>query len=439
LNRTSRGTAAPAALLGTLLAAVPSAAAPEAPAPEVAEDPWDEAVLMALADDVVRVASYYAQDERQAPGLVTVVTRREVLGLGARTVADVLRTLPGVDLVLSNDGRLRPAFRGLDQRADVLLLLDGQRVNDPLTGAAVDELPASVLERIEVIRGPGSALYGSNAFLGVVSLTTRDAGPLQTAVRYGSFATVGLSASVGDGSGPWRYGLVADVARSDGLDLVLRSDRLLDTDPEVTRVPHAVDGSWGRLTTRLTAGRGPVDVGVALYGETRGPYVGPTNILALGSELTDHFASAWARLEVEVLALDGHTPVEQTVRIRRGEAAAVRLRLQRTARLDVLSEPPGATVTLDGRAAGETPVSLPSLDAGGGGRGWSGRDLVEGRDDDRGRGLAAGGRPAVARGSGRRRGRRLRGARGPDGPGAAGVRAGGAGLPRRREGAHGRG
>jgi len=65
------------------------------------------------------------------------------------------------------------------------------------------------------------------------------------------------------------------------------------------------------------------------------------------------------------VALDGHTPVEQTVRVHLGEATTVRLRLQRTARLDVLSEPPGATVTLDGRAAGETPVSLASLDAGG--------------------------------------------------------------------------
>jgi len=64
------------------------------------------------------------------------------------------------------------------------------------------------------------------------------------------------------------------------------------------------------------------------------------------------------------VALDGYTALERTARVRRGEAETVRLELLRAAGLDLLSEPTGATVHMDGRAAGATPLSLPNLDAG---------------------------------------------------------------------------
>jgi len=262
-------------------------------------EPWDEEVLTALADEVVRVASFRPRKLPQAPGVLALVRRPELLAMGARTLTDVLRALPGVDVTRSNDGRVRPAIRGLDPAADILLLVDGQRLNDPLTGAAVWELPVSVIERVEVVRGPGSARYGSNAFIGVISIHTRRGVQLESAARFGSFRTVGVSLAHGGELDAWRYAFTLDLGRSDGPDSMIRSDKAYLMQPEVSRVPAPLAGWHERLFSTLSVGRGPVDARVLLRGERWGPYFGPERVLALGSRAGDLFANAWARMLLE--------------------------------------------------------------------------------------------------------------------------------------------
>ncbi|MFN7985694.1 MAG: TonB-dependent receptor [Vicinamibacterales bacterium] len=127
-------------------------------------------------------ASKSLQKITEAPAAVTVVTASEIERFGWHTLADVLRNVRG--FYVTNDrsysyigarGFLRPG----DYNTRVLVLLDGRRLNDNVFDQApLDEdfqIDLSEVERIEVIRGPSSSLYGSNAFFGVINVVSRAA------------------------------------------------------------------------------------------------------------------------------------------------------------------------------------------------------------------------------------------------------------------------
>ena len=130
----------------------------------------------------VYTASKHAQEVSETPALVTVITQDEIRTYGYRTLADVLRSAPGFwvnyDRMYSYVG-LNGFARPGDENTRVLLLVNGHRMNDEIFGTALigRELPLDIdlIERIEIVRGAGSSLYGSNAFLGVVNIITRSA------------------------------------------------------------------------------------------------------------------------------------------------------------------------------------------------------------------------------------------------------------------------
>jgi outer membrane receptor protein involved in Fe transport len=136
--------------------------------------------LMNLRIERVWSASKYEQKVTQAPASVTILTAQEIRQFGYRTLADILRSVRGLyvtyDRNYSNFG-----FRGFDRPGDfdtrVLLLVDGHRMNDNLYDSALigteGILDVDLIERVEVIRGPSSSIYGSNAFFGVVNVITR--------------------------------------------------------------------------------------------------------------------------------------------------------------------------------------------------------------------------------------------------------------------------
>lgn len=128
----------------------------------------------------VTAASRTTQDVEDAPASVTLVTAEELRVLGAQTLYEALG---GVRGVYGSSDRTYEALgvRGFARPGDygnrVLVTLDGHALNDDLLGASyvgLDLMPDLLdLERVEVVRGPGSALYGSNAFFGVINLVTR--------------------------------------------------------------------------------------------------------------------------------------------------------------------------------------------------------------------------------------------------------------------------
>jgi outer membrane cobalamin receptor len=139
--------------------------------------------LEQLADlpiDSVFSASMYMQKVTEAPSSVTIITADEIRGLGHRTLADVLRTVRGFYITYDRNYSylgVRGFSRPGDYNARVLLQVDGHRLNDNVFGSALigTEFPLDVdlIERIEIIRGPSSALYGTNAFFAVINVITR--------------------------------------------------------------------------------------------------------------------------------------------------------------------------------------------------------------------------------------------------------------------------
>ncbi len=128
--------------------------------------------------ETVTVAARYPQPLEQSPSAVTVITREDIETSGASTIPDLLRLVPGMDVVIlsPNNTAITSRLFWTYENNLYLVLIDGREANVDLLGQAPWEIQPITLEdieRIEVIRGPGSALYGANAFAGVVSITTR--------------------------------------------------------------------------------------------------------------------------------------------------------------------------------------------------------------------------------------------------------------------------
>jgi iron complex outermembrane receptor protein len=138
--------------------------------------------LMQVEVEKVVTASRFSQRVTEAPASMTVITSDDIRRYGYRTLADALRSVPG--LYVSYDRNysylgVRGFSRPGDFNSRILLMIDGHRMNDNVfdTAAIGTELPLDIdlIDHIEFMRGPGSSLYGSNAFFGVINIITRKA------------------------------------------------------------------------------------------------------------------------------------------------------------------------------------------------------------------------------------------------------------------------
>ena len=151
--------------------------------------------LMEIEVPKVYGASKFEQSATAAPADVTVITADEIKKYGYRTLADVLQSVPG--LYVSYDRNYKfLGFQGVslgDFNSRVLVLVNGHRVNNNLTDGAyigtAFPLDIDLVERVEIIRGPGSALYGNNAFFGVINVITREGKQINGAEASGEYAS----------------------------------------------------------------------------------------------------------------------------------------------------------------------------------------------------------------------------------------------------------
>ena len=142
---------------------------------------WALAALAAAQTDeadvvIVVTAERTAQPASESIASTTVVTAKQIRDQGARTAADVLRIAPGVAMRQSGQmGAAAVAFVRGTKANQVLVLVDGQRVSSPafIGGTDLSKFPVSEIARIEIIRGPVSSLYGSEATGGVVNIITK--------------------------------------------------------------------------------------------------------------------------------------------------------------------------------------------------------------------------------------------------------------------------
>ncbi|WP_083940953.1 TonB-dependent receptor plug domain-containing protein [Pseudoduganella violaceinigra] len=223
-------------------------------------------------------ASRFNQNAIQAPSNVTILTSDDIRAYGWRTLADALRSIRG--LYTSNDrsysylgarGFLRPG----DLNTRFLLQIDGTRINDPVFDqaqlGAEFPLDLGLVDRIEFVPGPGSSVYGTNAFFGVINVITRRAPDLEGAratLEAGQAGTRSGSASYGWRNGDSELLLAATHGHSDGRDLYF---------PEFGGVAHGLDwerfsrffarGQWGDWSLSLLDGKRSKGMPTAPYGQ----------------------------------------------------------------------------------------------------------------------------------------------------------------------------
>ncbi len=184
-------------------------------------------------DDEASIATRHETAIAKAPGIITVITDEEIKNAGYRTFVDILRTVPGFEILKMGDwGYVTPAVRGLKntQEGRVRVMINGHMVNDPAVGEAFglfDDFPVEDIKRVEIIRGPGSAIYGENAFSAVINILTKDAGDIdgvRISSSYGSFDTYEENVLFGDTLGKVKCYGMARYKSTDGFDGKIKND-----------------------------------------------------------------------------------------------------------------------------------------------------------------------------------------------------------------------
>lgn len=224
--------------------ATPAPALPELPAGGLIQDAYQRIVV---------TASRYGQEPIDSPSAVTVLTDDDIRLSGATSIPELLRQVVGVDVMSLASGQSDVGIRGFNREMNnkVLILVDGRSTYLDFFGSTMWQTVTPALEeieRIEIIRGPGSAVYGANAVTGVVNIITRTPGEGGNLVHVqggtADYGTGTLLASGRDGATSYRL--------SAGYDQVGRWAK--EVSPDTTSLTFALpDQNLGQRTLRANA------------------------------------------------------------------------------------------------------------------------------------------------------------------------------------------
>lgn len=220
-------------------------------------------IQMAAMDPVVISAALVEQKLSEVIPSVTVITRQDIDQSGALSLADLVRSEPGVEIGRNGGlGGLTSFFlRGAESR-NVLILIDGVRMRDGVTQAALAEhIPLGLVERIEIVRGNVSALYGDAAVGGVISITTRQAGQGAmkgfASVTVGERATREVSAGIAGAVESLRMALSVQHLKTDGFSATNPSQTWSFDPTDGDRDPYESTAAALQLATKI----GKTDLG----------------------------------------------------------------------------------------------------------------------------------------------------------------------------------
>jgi len=171
-------------------------------------------------DPVIVTASRTPETQSQSLAATIVIDRAQIEAAQAGDLAELLRFNAGLDIGRNGGpGQLTSIFVRGGNSNHTLVLVDGVRVN-PATagGAALQNLTPEMIERIEVVKGPRSTLYGSDALSAVINIITRapESGQLDASIRGGSYGTVDGAAGYSQRYGRYGFSVQTEQQRSDG-------------------------------------------------------------------------------------------------------------------------------------------------------------------------------------------------------------------------------
>jgi outer membrane receptor protein involved in Fe transport len=217
----------------------------------------DEKALLQIYGDeeMLSIATGNKQPIAKAPAVATVITAEDIKAMGATDIDEVLESVPGLH-VARNPAGYNPVYtiRGIysGQNPQVLVLINGIPITNLFLGNRNDiwgGMPVQSVARIEVIRGPGSAIYGADAFAGVINIVTKtkeDINGTEIGGRAGSFDTYDGWALHGDTWGGFEVAAMIEYHNTNGQRQIIGSD-----------AQTFYDGVYG---TRASLAPGPVNL-----------------------------------------------------------------------------------------------------------------------------------------------------------------------------------
>ncbi len=266
-------------------------------------EPHDMFYLM--DEQMITIASKREEEVAKAPSIVTIITAKEIENMGGRTIIDILRTVPGFDILKSGisgttDINVRGSKNISGWNPTVKVLIDGHSINGPLTGSATfyfDDLPLTNVKRIEIIRGPGSAIYGANAFLSVVNIITKSADDIdgfEIRSGFGSYDTQEYSMMYGKN----HYGIdivgFAHFYNTNGLSETIKEDALSSM-PFFNRfsiTPGNSDDSRNKLDLGLKLSYNDIELKAKYMNRDVEPFVGIGSVLNSDSDQLQNYVMA---------------------------------------------------------------------------------------------------------------------------------------------------
>ncbi len=222
-----------------------------------------------------------------APSTISVLSGDEIRKTGALTYMDALRLLPGVEISLARFGQYEIVIRGIKTNGSekVLLMIDGHAVNEAFFGGGttlLDDLTVDNIKQIEVIRGPGSALYGANAFIGIVNIVTLKAkdlnGKQSVILQTGSWNTNKTGVLFGKQTEDMGISGYFEYFDSDGSDEIITSDlqTVFDglTGSNASLTPGEINFYRERYDAGLNLEKGDFSLNTRYVSRDRGDYIG---------------------------------------------------------------------------------------------------------------------------------------------------------------------
>lgn len=227
----------------------------------------EEDITLAFDEQFVSIATGGQKELSRAPAVATVITDEDIANMGALNLDQVLESVPGFHVTLSSS-RLTPIYsiRGIqsDIGPHVLMLVNGTPITQLWQGdrGQLSTLPIADVARVEIIRGPGSAVYGADAFAGVINVITKsgnDINGTSISAIAGSFNTKSASVLHGKQYGDVEVAFSMQYTGTDGDD-----GRIIDEDAQTfwdtsigtsaSLAPGAMDTQAKRLDLRLELG-----------------------------------------------------------------------------------------------------------------------------------------------------------------------------------------
>ncbi|MDD5461623.1 MAG: TonB-dependent receptor [Methylococcales bacterium] len=257
-----------------------------------AEDLMDLSLEELGAIPVTTIATGTSKPIYQSAAVTSVITAEQIKSMGATELHEVLETVPGVHASLQpNSYDYNYSIRGIRnvQNSQVLILLNGTRVTTPFSGTLPTgtELPIEAIQQVEVIRGPGSALYGADAFAGVINIITKSAKDINgktLGVRAGDHGTQSGWGQYGAEWAGWEVATSLQYQHTDGdngrivhADAQTINDNLFGT--HASHAPGPMNTNYETINGHLNLKRKHWDIGFWAFNSNGGTRAGVAGAL----------------------------------------------------------------------------------------------------------------------------------------------------------------